>query len=198
MNDWHIRRAVLSLRQGGVVLHATEGVWGLACDPFDPFAVDHILQLKGRAVSKGLILIGADAAAFEPELDQLNVADRSRVLDSWPGAVTWILPNHRFPEWITGGRDQVAVRVPGHPQARALARAFGGPLVSTSANPSGRPPARSALTARRQFRAGRSAGDNQAEPLEFPAARDYVLPGEVLSPGAPSQIRTLSGAVLRP
>jgi len=94
-------------------VHATEGVWGLACDPFDHVAVEALLLLKGRPVSKGLIEIGADADDFLPDLNDLEATERQRVLDSWPGAVTWILPNRRFPVWITGGRDQVAVRVPG-------------------------------------------------------------------------------------
>jgi L-threonylcarbamoyladenylate synthase len=193
VSDWHLQLAVRSLRLGGLVLHATEGVWGLACDPFNGVAVAALLALKDRPVSKGLIVIGGDAADFAPELTALDETQRREVLETWPGAVTWILPNHRFPAWITGGRDQVAVRVPGHPQPRALAKAFGGPLVSTSANPSGRPPARCAIVARRQFRASASHPEQV-----FPGPRDYVLPGEVLSPGAPSRIRTLSGEVLRP
>lgn len=199
MSDWHIQLAVRSLQAGGLVLHATEGVWGLACDPFDADAVATLLALKGRPVSKGLILIGADSGAFALELADVDAPDQRRVLASWPGAFTWILPNHRFPDWITGGRHEVAVRVPGHPQARALARAFGSPLVSTSANASGRPPATRALVARRQFRnrqRGAMAAGRRDVP-EFPGPRDYVLPGEVLSPGTPSQIRTLSGRLLR-
>ncbi len=192
MSDWHIRLGVRALRAGGLVLHATEGVWGLACDPFDAVAVGELLRLKGRDVSKGLIVIGTDAHAFDPELGDLDSELRARVAESWPGAVTWIVPNRRFPTWITGGRDQVAVRVPGHPQARALAGGFGGPLVSTSANASGHPPARHVGQALRQLRlAGRQTG------RPFPGPRDYVLPGAVLSAGAPSQIRTLSGQVLR-
>lgn len=193
VSDWHIRLAVRSLRSGGLVLHATEGVWGLACDPFNREAVADLLALKGRPVSKGLIVIGGDPEAFAPELDGLDARSRRTVLESWPGAVTWILPGERFPAWITGGRHQVAARVPGHPQARALATAFGMPVVSTSANPSGRPPARHALQARRQFR-----HPSRRSESTFPGPHDYILPGEVLSPGAPSQIRTLSGEVLRP
>ena len=56
------------LRQGGVVAHATEGVWGLACDPFDCQAVARILAIKGRSPDKGLILIGGSADCFAPEL----------------------------------------------------------------------------------------------------------------------------------
>ena len=167
-------------------MHAAEGVWGLACDPFDETAVARVLQLKRRPVTKGLILIADDAARFDLELGTLNASDRSTVLGSWPGAVTWILPNRQFPYWITGGRDGVAVRVPGHAQSRALCRAFDGPLVSTSANRMGQPAPISALQARCRF-----------PTAEFPGSADYILPGEVLQPGRPSQIRTLSGNVLR-
>lgn len=167
-------------------MHAAEGVWGLACDPFNEAAVARLLVLKGRSVRKGLIVIGDEPVRFEAELSSLTSAARDRVLACWPGAVTWVLPNVRFPFWITGGRDDVAVRVPGHPQARALCRAFDGALVSTSANPAGIRPPTSALAARRRFSA-----------RDFPRASDYILPGEVMDPGEPSQIRTLTGATLR-
>ena len=181
MNQWQLTQAATRLRAGGVILHATEGVWGLACDPFDQSAVARLLTLKGRSVRKGLIVIGADEAHFADELNALQPAQRDAVGSSWPGAVTWIVPNVSFPYWITGGRAEVAVRVSGHPQARALCARFGGPLVSTSANPSGRPSALNALKAR----------------AYFPRGVDYVLPGEVLQAGVPSSIRRLSGELLR-
>ncbi|MEJ2087407.1 MAG: L-threonylcarbamoyladenylate synthase [Gammaproteobacteria bacterium] len=184
INEWHIARAVRALRAAGIVLHATEGVWGLACDPFDEQAVGRLLRLKNRSVDQGLIVIGASARCFEPELAALGPADRATIAATWPGAVTWIVPNVRFPCWITGGRSTVAVRVPGHGQTRALCRAFGGPLVSTSANRSGQPPAINGLQAR-----CRLAG--------FPTRQDWVLPGDVVVPGRPSVIRTLAGATLR-
>jgi L-threonylcarbamoyladenylate synthase len=139
------------------------------------------LQVKKRPVHKGLIVIGACVEVFLPELAQLNSVERAAVRASWPGAVTWLLPSERFAYWVTGGRDRVAVRVPGHRQARALSRIFGGPLVSTSANLSGRPAARSSLMARRGIRLG----------------VDYFLPGEVVANSGPSEIRTVSGQRLR-
>jgi len=170
------------LRGGGIVAHATEGVWGLACDPFDCDAVDRLLELKGRSVSKGLILIGAEVTDFALELTLLNDPAEARVSATWPGANTWLVPNVRFPRWITGGRTTVAVRVPGHAQARRMCARFGGPLVSTSANPSGRPPALNAITVRRYF----------------DGAVDYVLHGETVGDGMPSQIRdATSGDRLR-
>jgi L-threonylcarbamoyladenylate synthase len=192
VNPWHARLAVRVLRRGGLVLHATEGVWGFACDPFDAGAVARLLSAKGRAAAKGLILIGDGPDRFAPELDALDAAGRSAVIASWPGAVTWILPNREFPPWITGGRDTVAVRVPGHADARALVTAFDGPLVSTSANPTGRPPARNRFQARARLRDLRRRGRRWRRPDEI-----YLLPGETGGRRGPSEIRTVAGERLR-
>ena len=182
IEDFHLRRAVRLLRRGAVVAHATEGVWGLACDPFERSAVGRVLALKGRRPDKGLILIGADASCFGPELESLTAEDRRLVEATWPGAVSWILPSQRFPTWITGPNSgRVAVRVPGHPQARALCAGFGGPLVSTSANPSGLPATANALSVRRWFQ-------NRI---------GYLMPGQTQGRRGPSRLRTLSGEILR-
>jgi L-threonylcarbamoyladenylate synthase len=174
--------ATAALRAGGVVVHATEGVWGLACDPFDGAAVARLLSLKGRAPARGLIVIGACAEMFAAELAGLSRAAADRVRASWPGADTWVVPNERFPRWITGARATIAIRVPGHAQARALSAQFGAPLVSTSANPSGRPPAQTELAARRYFH-GRV---------------DCVLAGATCGRGQPSRIRdAVTGRALR-
>jgi L-threonylcarbamoyladenylate synthase len=182
-NDtFHLTLAADVLHAGGVVAHATEAVWGLACDPFDPDAVMRLLDLKHRAVSKGLIVIGEDDSVFAPELSALGELDAARVRRTWPGPETWLVPNRQFPAWITGGRPKVAVRVPGHPQARALCAAFGAPLVSTSANLSRQPAARTELAVRRAF--SRDV--------------DYVLHGRVAGELAPSRIRdAVSGVRVR-
>lgn len=187
MTPWSLHQAVWRLRRGGLVLHATEGVWGLACDPFDPNAVDALLRLKGRGAHKGLIVVAAEAADFAPELDALAPDQRTRVEATWPGPVTWIVPSRRFPPWITGGRETVALRVPGHDGCRALCRAFGGPLVSTSANRSGARPARNHWQALAWLRGLRRGG--------VPAARlPFLLPGETAGRRRPSDIMTLDGS----
>lgn len=145
--------AAALLRRGGVVAYPTEAVWGLGCDPFDEAAVLRLLAIKQRPVDKGVILIAGALAHFDGLLDweALQPAQRQAVLDSWPGPNTWIVPTTaRVPRWITGSHDGVAVRVSAHPDVIALCAAFGGPLVSTSANLAGEPPAfsREALDAR--------------------------------------------------
>ena len=180
-NPWIVGRAVRTLRAGGVVAYPTEAVYGLGCDPFNEKAVMRLLAIKGRAVGKGLILIAADHAQLEPLLLPCSAGTLAPVLESWPGPSTWILPAHpRVPVWLTGGSGGVAVRVTAHPLAANLCRRFGGPLVSTSANRCGRPPARTVLGARRAlgsrvdyFLSGPTGGG--AGPSEIRDARDGRL-----------------------
>lgn len=132
------------LRRGGVIAYPTEAVWGLGCDPFDEAAVMRLLAIKQRPVDKGVILIAAARSQLDRLLDwdALTPAQRDAVLATWPGPNTWIVPTtSRVPRWITGEHDGVAVRVSAHPEVVALCEAFGGPLVSTSANLAGEPPA---------------------------------------------------------
>ena len=135
---------VAALRRGGVVAYPTEAVWGLGCDPRDEAATLRLLALKQREVEKGLILIAADEAQLAPFIDMagLDVAKRDAVRASWPGPHTWIVPaSASAPRWITGAHAGIAVRVSAHPVVLELCRAFGGALVSTSANLAGEPTA---------------------------------------------------------
>jgi L-threonylcarbamoyladenylate synthase len=147
-----LRTAARQLRYGRVIAYPTEAVYGLGCDPTNIDAVQSILDIKGRPAAKGLILIGADFEQLLPYIDLEGIRDLPRVLDTWPGPVTWIIKARPdVPAWLRGTHNSVAVRVTAHPLAARLAKTFGKPLVSTSANPNGRPPARSALRTRRYF-----------------------------------------------
>lgn len=132
--------------------YPTEAVYGLGCNPLDPDAFERLLALKQRPDRKGVILIAGDEAQLAPYLGPVDPEVRARVRASWPGPVTWLMPaGPDVPGWLTGYRDTIAVRVTDHPVAAALCRTFGGALVSTSANRSGAPPARSALRTRLLF-----------------------------------------------
>ena len=176
-----LQHALAALQSGGVVAHATEGVWGLSCDPENHAAVEKVLTIKGRDRDKGLIVIGGNVDTFQPELAGLTEEDRRKIAKTWPGANTWILPNVRFSSAITGNRETIACRVPGHAQAQKLAELFGRPIVSTSANRSGLP----AATTETEVRT--SLGSEV----------DCVMPGAVLNPGVPSAIHTLDGERIR-
>ena len=149
-SDFRLHWAATILRKGGVVAYPTEAVYGLGCDPLNRSAVARLLAIKQRPMSKGLILLAADyeqlAAYIGPVCDDVL----ERCLGTWPGPVTWVLPaRHTTPPWLQGAHGTLAVRVTAHPLAAALCHAVGHPLVSTSANRTGKPPPRSAFTVQR-------------------------------------------------
>jgi len=144
-----LRRASRVLRAGGVIAYPTEAVYGLGCDPLNRTAVERLLAIKQRPVEKGLILVASRFDQLTPFVQVPDDTVMRRLRDTWPGPVTWLLPaNPATPRWLRGRHASLAVRVTAHPLAAALCDAFGGPIVSTSANASGRPPARTALQAR--------------------------------------------------
>ncbi len=175
--------AARMLLAGLVIAYPTESVYGLGCRADDPEAIARIIALKGRSAAKGLILIAADIAQIEPLVELPNGPLRGEILGSWPGPVTWVLPARAGTQaLLTGDRDTLAVRITAHPAARYLARRVGLPLVSTSANRSGRRPARSALEVRRWL---------------GPAV-DHVHSGPLGDRPRPTAIRDgRSGAILR-
>lgn len=144
--------AVAALRRGGIVAYPTEAVYGLGCDPANAEAVARVLKLKQRPERKGLILIAADEAALQPWLAPIDAATRARIHPTWPGPTTWLLPAaDDCPVCLRGEHETLAVRVTAHPVAAELCRAWGGALVSTSANLSGGNPVRDADAARELF-----------------------------------------------
>jgi L-threonylcarbamoyladenylate synthase len=148
-----IRRAGEVIRAGGVIAYPTEAVWGLGCDPLNADAVARILAIKARPASMGLILIAAGIAQLRPWIEPVSREAQARVDASWPGPVTWVFPAQPWvPAWVHGGRGSLAVRVTAHVQSAALCRAAGCAIVSTSANRSGRPAARTGVQVRRWFK----------------------------------------------
>jgi L-threonylcarbamoyladenylate synthase len=178
-----LRIAARLIQAGGVVAYPTESVFGLGCDPLEESAVERILLCKRRRANAGLIVLGADLQQIEPYISASS-AQLDRMCATWPGPVTWVCDaSPAVPAWITGGRKTLAVRITDHPVAAALCRLSGLAIVSTSANRSGRPPARSALQAR----------------LRMGEHVDYVLPGAPGGRARPSEIRDAeSGETIRP
>lgn len=178
-----LQRAVAVLNEGGVVAYPTEAVWGLGCDPHNRLAVERLLRIKSRPVEKGLILIGASAEQFKPYLEGLeqDLMDKFCAPTSKP--TTWIVPaNAHVPPWIKGRFDSVALRVSTHQLVKELCHLYGEPLVSTSANRSGYPPALWPWSLQKLLNFG----------------LDYVVPGSVGGASKPSEIKDLiSNKVIR-
>lgn len=152
VRPWKLREATRAVLSGGVIAYPTEAVYGLGCDPLNELAVQRVLDLKQRSVKKGLILIAASFSQLQPYVKKLPEHDLKRVMQTWPGPHTWLFPAvDNIPYWLSGAYSTLAIRVTAHPVAAALCHSCKSPLISTSANPSGLPPALDTLTLRRYF-----------------------------------------------
>lgn len=173
------------MRAGQVVAYPTEAVFGLGCDPHNESAVQAVAALKGRGLGQGFLVVGASFAHVAPFVDLSRVPSDAlaRAMATWPGPFTWIFPaSARTPAWLTGAHTGVAVRVTAHPAAARVCAAFGGAILSTSANPHGAPPATTAQEVHALFGAGLGA----------------ILDAPIGESPKPSTIRdALTGAVLR-
>jgi L-threonylcarbamoyladenylate synthase len=170
------------LLRGGVIAYPTEGVYGIGCLPDDPSALRRILAIKRRDAAKGLILIAANAAQFD---GWIELPHGKALPDPDPAhPITWIVPPGPLASpLLCGEHATIAVRLTTNPVARSLCDAVDSPLVSTSANLSGKPTARNAFVLRRQFA----------------NLVDYIVPGNCGPSAGPSEIRDFtSGRILRP
>ena len=151
-NHPKVNRCVDELCRGGVIAYPTEAVWGLGCHPYNESAVATILAIKSRPWHKGLILVAGDMQQVDFLTHDLTPLQKDILRDSWPGHTTWLIEHrNRVPWFVVGRHETVAVRVSTHPIIQALCKKFGGPIVSTSANPAGHEPARDNVKARKYF-----------------------------------------------
>lgn len=132
-------RAAAILRSGGLVAFPTETVYGLGADASNDEAVRRVFAVKGRPADHPLIVHLGDSA----QLDEwtTDVSDTARLLADafWPGPLTLLVEGSaKVSPVVTGGRPTVGLRVPDHPVAHALLRAFGGGIAAPSANRFGR------------------------------------------------------------
>jgi L-threonylcarbamoyladenylate synthase len=134
-----IAEAARVLAGGGLAAFPTETVYGLGADATNGEAVARLYAAKGRPQFNPLIAHVADAKAALP---LARFTDEAKLLAGvfWPGPLTLVLPKADgcpVSELATAGLDSIAVRVPDHPIARDLLKAFGKPVVAPSANQSG-------------------------------------------------------------
>ncbi|MGV8950078.1 MAG: L-threonylcarbamoyladenylate synthase [Cypionkella sp.] len=133
-------RAAQILRAAGLVAFPTETVYGLGGDARSDLAVARIFEAKARPRFNPLIVHLPDLDAAQ---EYAIFDDRAKAIAAafWPGPLTLVLPlrtDSGLSPYVTAELQTVAIRVPAHPVAQGLLRAFGGPLAAPSANPSGR------------------------------------------------------------
>ncbi len=135
-----IAYAAEALRGGGLVAFPTETVYGLGADVLNLGSVKRVFDVKGRPGDNPLIVHVAGTRQLDDIVDE--IPDKGKILGEtfWPGPLTLVMKRTILvSDLVTAGLDTVAVRMPDHPVALALIRAFGDGIVGPSANLSGRP-----------------------------------------------------------
>ena len=130
--------AVGILKAGGIVAYPTRCLYGLGADALNCEAVNRVFAVKQRSPDNPLLILVPDRDAVIPLVKEVP-PDAVKIMDRfWPGRVTIVFPaSTRLPANLHAGKNNIGIRLPGHPLARALVNAFGGPITGTSANRSG-------------------------------------------------------------
>ncbi len=136
-----VRRAVEVLTAGGLVVFPTETVYGLAADALAEPAVRRVWEVKGRPTDKPLPVQVASVDGLRLLWREVPDHLLPLIRAFMPGALTLVYWRSTLvPDVVTAGADTVGVRIPDHPVALELLKAFGRPIVAPSANLSGDPP----------------------------------------------------------
>lgn len=130
-----IERAVQILRGGGLVAFPTETVYGVGADARSESAVAKIFAAKGRPATNPLIVHVHSIEAAQRYVTQWPPTAQKLAEAFWPGPLTFVLPKHpQIVAMATAGLNSVGIRVPNHPLAIDLLKAFDGPIAAPSAN----------------------------------------------------------------
>lgn len=196
--------AAQALARGELVAMPTETVYGLAADASNPDAVRRIFSAKGRPVDHPLIVHLSNAQAAQDWAQDIPAAAQCLMRAFWPGPLTLVLKKAaRVNTVVTGGQSTIGLRVPAHPIAQALLRAFGGALAAPSANRFGRISPTSAEHVRAEFpdsdllvlEGGDSEVGLESTIVDLSGDQPRLLrPGQILA----SEIEALIGPLQRP
>ena len=135
-----IAAAAHELKQGRLVAFPTETVYGLGADARNARALARLFALKARPRFNPL-LIHCASARHARALGQWDGRAEKLARAFWPGPLSLVVPHAKdmpIAALARAGLPTIGLRVPAHPVARTLLRAFGGALAAPSANPSGR------------------------------------------------------------
>lgn len=146
--------AVAALKRGDVISFPTETLYGLGADALNGAAVEKIYQLKGRDPANPIPVLVADRAMLNILVAEIPPLAERLIDEFWPGPLTLVLPARKdIPRPLLNSSGGVGVRISSQPIATELVRGLGRPVTATSANPSGKPPARTVEEAKNYFSA---------------------------------------------
>jgi len=128
------------LNNGKILVHPTEGIWGLGCNAFDKNSFNKLYDLKKRSHNKSFILLVPSIEGIKKYLNKISKEDIDYLDKVWPGPTTILISyNDNLPIHLHNNTGKLAIRVSNHLPIKALLESFNGFMVSTSANISGEP-----------------------------------------------------------
>ena len=141
-----VDRIAATLRSGGIVALPADTLYGLSCDPYREDAVARLAAIKGYGVTRPFVILFDGSEGWLDRLTSCRSAAAERLrAEHWPGPLTLVLPaGPDAPGSVLSGKGTIALRHADHGLSAAVLRAFGGVMVSTSANRAGEDPLRSA------------------------------------------------------
>ena len=173
-----LEAAAQAIMRGGVIAFPTDTLYGLGCSLFDVAAVELVGRLKRRDARLAYISLIPEPSQADGLASAVSPVARRLIREFWPGPLSLIFHAAPLvPVGVRGAGGTIALRCPRHPLSHALLQRFGGPVVSSSANLSGKPPAETADEVVSYF-------GNQL---------DLVLDGGALRGGVPSTLVDVSG-----
>lgn len=180
--DEELAKAALEITRGGVVAFPTETFYGLAVDPFNEKALEKLFLLKKRSRDKPVLVLIDKIQRLSLLVRETPDLYLPLIKKFWPGPLTLVFAGQeQLPDLLTDNDGTIGVRLSSHPVARRLAKAVGGVITGTSANPSGLP----------------AAVDTSQVKEMFPSGVDFIIEGGAVPGGSGSSIVGFGGDSLK-
>lgn len=149
-SDFSIRHAAHIIRHGGIIAYPTETVYGLGCDIYNAEAVEKINIIKQRPHNKQFILLAGNIDQIK-QLIEINDKEES-IIENTTEPTSWIIKASSLaPEWLTDKNNSLTIRISSDNLVKSLCHILGHAIISTSANFSGKKPARTSLDLHKSF-----------------------------------------------
>jgi len=149
-SNFSIRHAAHIIRHGGIIAYPTDTIYGLGCDPYNADAVDNINTIKQRPLKKQFILLAGHIDQLKP-LIQINNEQEKRLTQTTE-PTSWITKAGKHaPPWLVDSKNTLTVRISNNKIVQRLCNTLGHAIISTSANPSGKIPAKNSLELHQYF-----------------------------------------------
>lgn len=149
-SDFSIRHAAHIIKHGGVIAYPTDTIYGLGCDPYNFHAVNLVNAIKNRPLNKNFILLAANIE----QIKSLVILDKEqeKYITQQTQSISWVIQaSPSAPQWLIDKNNMITIRLSQHAVVKRLCLALGHAIISTSANPSGKSPAKNSLDLHKYF-----------------------------------------------